>query len=111
MPLSKRHAIKLIADFEHAVRDHVGAMHRPSEEREGAQRRLDFENTRLLTALTKDGAMPGRKKTTGIFETREQLVEKVLDCFAIGMNFHAIAKRTGVSTATVSKLIYHPETR
>ena len=54
MKLTKTSALKLIADFEHAVREHemIGAQH-PSD-REGIQRRYDFEHTKLLVRLTKD---------------------------------------------------------
>jgi len=52
--LTKRKALKLIADFEHAVRDHemMGAQH--PEDRDGIQGRYDFEHTRILTKLTQD---------------------------------------------------------
>jgi len=52
VPLSKRAAIKLIADFEKAVIDKSDIDHEPFREWEGIQRRYDFEHTRVLTALT-----------------------------------------------------------
>lgn len=53
-PMRKSAALKLIADFEHAVREHdnMGAL--PPEDHEGIQRRYDFEHTRILTKLTKE---------------------------------------------------------
>jgi hypothetical protein len=52
--LTKRSALKLIADFEHSVREHDNMGAQPPEDREGIQRRYDFEHTRLLTKLTQE---------------------------------------------------------
>ena len=52
--LTKRKALKLIADFEHAVREHDNAGAQPPEDRDGIQGRYDFEHTRMLTQLTQD---------------------------------------------------------
>ena len=52
--LTKRKALKLIADFEWAVREHDNAGAQPPEYRDGIQGRYDFEHTRMLTQLTQD---------------------------------------------------------
>lgn len=53
MAISKRAALKLIADFEYAVRlQAASVIGGTKEERNKTQGRLDFENTRLLSVLT-----------------------------------------------------------
>lgn len=53
-PMRKSAALKLIADFEHAVREHEMSHDYLDKELEGVQRRYDFEHTRILTKLTKE---------------------------------------------------------
>lgn len=52
-----------------------------------------------------------RRKTTGVYETRAELVENILSLARLHMTWDAIARRTGVSTATVTNIYYHPEKR
>lgn len=52
--LTKRKALKLIADFEHATREHENISDYLKQDRDGVQGRYDFEHTRLLTQLTQE---------------------------------------------------------
>lgn len=51
----------------------------------------------------------GRKKTTGNYETREELISEIKSLVGLGLPWRIIARRTGVSETTAANLLYHPE--
>jgi hypothetical protein len=53
----------------------------------------------------------GRRKATGAFETRAELVEEILALYQLRLSDVVIARRTGVSTTTVATIIMKPEKR
>lgn len=53
----------------------------------------------------------GRRKTTGNYDTREELVEDILSLYRLRLDDTVIARRTGVSVTTVATIITKPEKR
>ena len=50
-----------------------------------------------------------RKRTTGNYETREELIDEIKSLVGLGCTWDVVARRTGVSTTTAMNLFYKPE--